>query len=231
MSSSLMQQHNERSNDVKFRIAMKSDRERISEFNHKHFYPGEPITLGSKIGHPTDGEEKYTLDSIDFGTSIISYTLNCHGQEEIIGVVISEISYPHDIDEMIEEANSIGDDQKHWRDMLNFWIWIDQTADIFNKMNIDRSLHIHSLAVHSAYRGRGLGKVLIKKQIEIAKEHEFPAVCIDCTSVYTMKIAESLGMKSYSWVPYTEIKDDHGQQLFYPPEPHTFFGTYAIHIN
>lgn len=221
---------NDRSGNVKFRIALKTDRERISEFNHKHFYPEEPITVGSKTGIPSEWEETYTLDSINFGTSFIAYTINVQGNEEIIGVVISMIAFPHDIDEMVQEANNCSNEQKNWRDMLNFWIWIDQQANIFKSMNIERSLHIHSLAVHSAYRGRGLGKELVKKQIALAKERDFPAVSIDCSSVYTIKIAESLGMKSYSWVPYTEIKGADGHQLFFPSEPHSFFGTFAIHI-
>lgn len=216
--------------NIKFKISSISDKERINQFNHKYYYPHEPINIGSNFGEPTRDEETFVLNSINHGTSLIAYIENSQGQEEMIAIVLSEILTPPDLDEMIKEEKEIPGDNLNWKEMLNFFIWTNESSNLFNKMNVNQMLFVHTLAVHSDYRNRGLGKLMIKKQIEIAKELLLPALRLDCSNLYTAKMAESLGLQAYTWVPYTEIRNNDGFQIFHPPEPHKHFGTYAMYI-
>ena len=57
--------------------------------------------------------------------------------------------------------------------------------------------HIEDVVVHKNYEGKGIGSLLIKKCIEIAKEYKCYKIILDCNSSKT-GFYEKFGFKSNS---------------------------------
>lgn len=210
---------------ISIRVAQSSDRDVILEFIREHYYKEEPITISHPQSGQTSDDEKFSMSHIEHETVLMAFD-DVTGK--VVGVLIAGPIEPGDADEMIEAAKTT--ETKKWHDILLLLAYLEKKADVLKKFNLNRALHIHVLGVDSEYRGQRIGQQLFSYCFQNAKRLKYEMVVTDCTSIYTIKIAERLGMESISSVTYDGYNKQLGEDLFKPIEPNTEIITFVMKI-
>lgn len=104
---------------------------------------------------------------------------------------------------------------------INICVLNSSKSDICVRFNVPEALHIHGVTVDKKYRGRALGEKLFNECFIVAKDRHYQIVSTDCTSVYSICIAEKLNMELVSTVTYDEYHEKIGMKVFNPIPPHT----------
>lgn len=207
--------------NIAYRVATDNDKAQILEFLREHYYPEEPITIGNKPTQQSAEDEEFSLSTIQYGTTVVA-SLD-HGQ--IVGVLLSSPIEPGDAEQMIDEA--ILCKSKKWSEILMLLAHLEKRANVCERYNVNRALHIHVMGVDKCFRGNSIGINLMKKCMELGKEYGYPITSVDCTSVYSIKIAEKLNMDCIGELAYGDYTDQIGKQIFSPPAPHTHIKTFV----
>lgn len=222
MSSKLEQCHN----GINYRVATSNDREAILDFLRKHYYPEEPITNGREPKRQDTADEEFSLSVIAEGASVVATDpLN---NEKIVGALMAgliETDEAYHIAEMAKESEL--NNNRKWSQILLLLGHLTRCSNIFQRYNVNRSLHIHVMSVDTAYRGKSIGTYLMQMCFDVGKSLGYPIVSADCTNVFSIKIAEKLGMDCVNVMAFSDYKDSNGEQLFNPPSPHTHIKTFV----
>lgn len=202
--------------DIKYATATVEEHDQILDFIRIHYYREEPIT----IGHP---EKKQTADDEKFSMSFLSEHTVFKATDgitgELVGVLISGAIKPGDVEEMLAEAETT--ETKKWSDILKLLAYREGKADVCRRFNVEKSLHVQVMGVDPSHRGKSIGVNLLKFAMAKAKELGFKMLSIDCTSVYSIALAEKLKLECVSVVAFADYRNDEGVVLFNPPSPHT----------
>lgn len=212
------------SSDIIYQVAQVSDRENILNFLRTHYYPEEPITNGNTPKLQDRADEEFSGSVIEHGTSIIAIDPSADGK--ILGAILSGPIHPGEALEMIEESQECASDNKKWSEILLLLAHLEANANIFKRYNIKEALHIHVLGVDKQYRGKSIGVNLLRKCLDVGKSVGYPLAKVDCTSVFSIRIAEKLQMECVYQLAYADYRDSNGKQLFVPPSPHTHIKTF-----
>lgn len=162
------------------------------------------------------------MSVIPYGATIIAIDPT---QDKIVGAVLAGPIKPEEAEDMIEESKHCK--TKKWSEILRLLAHLEERANIYERYNVTKALHIHVLGVDGQTRGKSIGIKLMKKCFEVGKSLGYPLVSVDCTSVYSIKIAEKLEMECIGKLAYSDYKDCNGLQLFQPPLPHVNIKTFA----
>lgn len=191
-----------------FRVAEKADYENNLELLREHYYKEEPITISHpEPGHTKDDEE-FTVSHIFPGTSLVAVDSE---KDQIVGVFLAGEIEHGDAEKMLEDAEK---SEKKWSDIQKLLAYIETKADVLRKFKVEKALHCHALSVHRDYRGNKIGQKLFEKSFENAKKLNFKFLSTDCTSIFSIKIAEQVGMECVSTVTYDEYNKVIGHELF-----------------
>lgn len=117
-----------------------------------------------------------------------------------------------------------------WRDILKFMSHIESKSNVCERFCVTEALHLHGVSVDKKYRGRSIGKRLFNECFNVAKSRNYQLVSADCTSVYSIHIAENVGMKLVSTVTYDEYNNKIGDKIFSPIKPHTEIKSFVKRI-
>lgn len=209
--------------NIAIRVATEDDREKFLKLFREAYYQEEPLTLS----HPTPGhtrdDEVFTVTSqLEHGTCLIAIDEE-NGQ--IAGALAAGPLEDGSAEEMIEAAKTT--ETEKWRDISLFLAYIEKKADLFVRLNIPNAVHIQALGVHRDYRGQRIGERLFQFCFDNAARLNYPLVSADCTSIYSVRIAEKMGMENVSTVTYDEYAERIGRQLFKPREPNLEIKTFV----
>lgn len=210
-------------NNILYRVATIDDRDDVLDFIRKHYYPEEPITMGNEPKLQSTEDEEFSVSVIPYGTTIIA--IDSMQNDRIVGALLSGPIGPDEATDMIDEAKRCTN--KKWSEILRLLAHLEETANIYERYNITKALHIHVMGVDRQMRGKSIGRNMFEKCFEIAKQLNYPLVSVDCTSIFSIRIAEKLQMDCIGELAYTAYKDNTGRQLFRPPSPHTQIKTFA----
>lgn len=206
---------------IVYRIAESTDKDNILRFIREHYYPEEPITIGREPLQQSAEDEEFSLSTIEHGTTIVATDTDTNS---IVGVLLSSPIVPGDADEMIEEAAHCS--SKKWSEILLLLAHLEHKANVCERYKVSRALHMHVMGVNKHLRGHSIGVKLMQKCMEQGKKLGYPIASVDCTSVYSIRIAEKLNMVCISEVAYADYTNDAGEQIFRPPAPHTHIKTF-----
>lgn len=210
---------------ITVRVAVASEYDVILELFREAYYKEEPLTNSHvEPGHTPDDEE-FTMSWIKDNTMIIAVD---DENGKCVGALSAGPIEHGDADQMIEDAKNA--QTKKWREIMLFLAYLEKKADILHRFNLSRALHVHAIGVHSDYRGQQIGERLFKTCFENAKRLSYPMVSADCTSPYSKKIAERLGMQTICIATYEEYNKSVGEVQFKPKEPNFEIKTFAKEI-
>lgn len=207
--------------DIDVRAATESDLSVISEFICRHFNHHEPI----QMFHVRTEEEMDPPPLELMQECIASQTLLlAYGGDELLGVAIAGEITPEAGERDLEMAAGFG---KKGSDVFEMLAYISKKANLCKKLGVSRCLHLHILNVHRDHLCQGIGQRLFKSCDDLGKVKNFPALSVDCTSFFTIKIAEKFHLRCLSTVTYNEYNEHLGKILFIAREPHTEIRSYA----
>lgn len=212
-------------NSIVYRIAVACDYDKILDFIRKNYYPEEPITIGNMPLAQDSADEEFSMSVIPFGASVVA--IDSNKNDEIIGVILAGPIERGEAGHMVEEAKQCALDNKKWSEILLLLAHLEENANIYERYNIDKALHIHVMAVSNKYRGKSIGLNLMENCFNAGKSLGYPLVTVDCTSIFSIRIAEKLHMDNIFTLAFADYKDSTGRQIFSPPMPHTHIKTFA----
>lgn len=212
--------------EIIFRVATESDIDKITEFQRKNFFFEEPINKAyQSTTKDISMENKFVLSLVPDGNVIFGID---SFNDRIAGIVsFGEITRNYS-KESWEESETTTDPT--WRDILKFMSYIEAKSNCCERLKVPASLHIHSVAIDHDYRGRSLGKKLFEKVFEVARDRKYQLVDAECTSVYSSRIAESLGMELIATTTYKEYNEKIGKKMFIPTPPNTDIRSFVKRI-
>lgn len=207
---------------ISYRIAVLADRSELAELLVKHFYPNEPFNCGWVNDDPVPEDIVFTLDTLSQGTSFIALD---GANNTIVGACITGVDEPSSTQAMLDEANRT--QNKKWAQYLRLYARIDSDANIYERFNVQKTFHVHCLAVNGDYRGRSIATKLVAESFATAASLGHKICSINCSSVYTERIAVKLKMECISELDMADIKGEDNERLVYPTPPHTSIRSYA----
>lgn len=206
---------------ISIRVAKDSDYDTVLEFLREYYYKEEVITITHPEPGHTKDDEDFTLSHIKYESVLIATDDN---SGTIAGALVAGPIEPGDADAMEEAAKTT--ETKKWRDISLLLAYIEKKADVLNRFQVPKALHVHAVGVHHGYRGQRIGEKLFDACFTNAKRLNYFMVTTDCTSIYSIKIAERLGMECVSSVTYDEYNRKINEDLFRPIEPNVEIKTF-----
>jgi len=207
--------------NITIRVAKSDDHDAVLNFIREHYYKEEPITISHpEPGHTVD-DEIFSMSHIEHDTILMAFN---NDNDEIVGILIAGPIEEGDADAMLEDSKN---SSKKWGDIMKFLAYIEKKADVLGKFNVDKALHCHILTSHQKYRGNGIGQKLTEYCFENGRNMNYKLMSVDCTSVFTINIAERCGMECISTVTYDEYNEILGERLFQPREPNLEIKTFV----
>lgn len=214
-------------NKISIRVIKEEDHDMAMELFREAYYREEPLTLSHPTSGHTKDDEVFTITAnFKHGTCLVAVD---EENGKFAGVLSAGPIEHGSADELIEAAKTT--ETEKWRDISLFLAYIEKKADMFSRFNISNAVHIQAVGVHRDYRGQRIGERLFKFCFENARKLNYPMVSADCTSIYSMKMAERCGMVHVSSVTYDEYNEIIGRKLFHPVEPNLTIKTFVKHLS
>lgn len=210
--------------EITFRFAEESESDQVLDFLRKHFFSEEPINNAYPIKDESM-EEDFILTLLPERNIIFAVDSS---NDRIAGLAsMGEITENYSRESWEESETTTN---KKWRDILKFMSYIESKSRFCERFSCRTALHLHSVTVDKAYRGKSIGKLLYLECFRIAANRNYHLVTCDCTSIYSSRIAESVGMDCVSTVTYDEYNDKVGDKIFHPIPPHSEIKSFAKRI-
>lgn len=209
------------SDSIFYRIATVDDIEELRVLLTTIFTRDEPFNKGWVNDDPVPEDIEVTL-SEGLGSSFVAIDSS---KNKIVGACMTCVEDRATIRETLKEADNTPN--KKWAEYLRLYARLDLNANIFERYEVDRLFHVSALAVDSDYRGLSIAYTLVQKSFELAKSERFKLCSINCSSIYTEKIAMKMGMECVGALAMADIKDSAGQRLIFPEPPNTHIRTFA----
>lgn len=202
--------------EIIYRVATEADKPTIGKFLLEHFWPDEPTFKAAGV-LPSVEENEDCMKCIDYGTCTIAEDQN----GTIAGVRLAKVRVPSDIEKPAEKPWSQLDK------ILEFLRVIAVNAEVFERYNVDKLLQSMLICVSRDFRGKGIGLKLYSENMELGKKLGYKAYVCDCTSSFSARLCEKLGMECVAALDYSDCLDDNGEQLFKPDSIHDKIRVYG----
>lgn len=208
--------------EIDIKIATLNDLNTVNDFAAEYFHGKEPMQQSHVDKHDKMIPDKISLlDCIKSETTLMAFT-----EKRFVALLVAGKSLRTEGESNFDSNKCMK--SKKSTDIYRFLSYIEGRADYFNRLNVSYTLHINAICVHPDFQGRGIAKELVGFCIDNGRSKNFPAVSVDCTNYFTIKIAEQLGMKCLSTLTYNEYNKHIGEDLFIPTKPHTVIKSYAM---
>lgn len=214
------------SKSIIYRAATVDDSCELQELFNTHYYPNEPITVGWINNDPVPEDLASTLEVLDEKMSIVAVD---EATNRIVGACIAGVDTRNDIENIIDEAKKTAN--KKWSQFLQLYARIRHESKIFEKFNVDESFHVHALVVDANYQNNSIGTKLMEGCFKLAESLDYKICSVNCSSIYTSKIATKLNMQCIGSIAMDSVMDEDERRLIYPPEPHTHIISYAKRLS
>lgn len=211
--------------EITFRTANESEHDVVLQFLREHFFSEEPINNAYPI-RDESMEEDFILSLLPEGNII--FAIDPSSNNRIAGLAsFGEIttSYAQETWELSETTTN-----RKWKDILKFMAHIEAKSNVCRRFGVTVALHLHGVAVDKEYRGRAIGRRLFNKCFDIAASRGLLIVSADCSSIFSIGIAQEVGMECVSRVTYDEYHEKIGERIFFPIAPHHEIKTFVKKI-
>ncbi|XP_017859913.1 PREDICTED: dopamine N-acetyltransferase-like [Drosophila arizonae] len=202
-------------NGIRIRSMTLDDYKEVKELLGRTFYLDEPLCMISGKNMQTHFEQEqdaYHLSMVEQNTCVVA--VDESESNRIVGVVLAGAQVPSDLENHRLMADKYGKFYK-------FMSEIETEVNIFKRHGVSRVLYSHITAVERSMRGRGLGTRLTTAAMEVGRTMGFPLFVAYCTSFYSARQKQALGMQCIHAVAYADYKNERGEVVFEPPAPHT----------
>ncbi|XP_034474218.1 dopamine N-acetyltransferase-like [Drosophila innubila] len=214
---------------ILIRIMSVEDYKQVKIFMGGNFYNGEPLCASSgedvQKCHEKENDE-YHISMIEQGTCLLAVDENNGGR--IVGLVLAGCQVPSDLEKHRKEADEM--EQNTWGRIAVFLSEIERKVNIFERYGVSKLLYSHITNVDASMRGKGLGARLAAALMEVGRSKGFPMMVAYCSSFYSARQKQALGMECIYEHAYADYKDANGQVVFKPAAPHTHLRLMVIKL-
>ncbi|XP_023175156.2 dopamine N-acetyltransferase-like [Drosophila hydei] len=214
---------------ILIRIMQVSDYPNVKIFMADNFYNGEPLceTAEENVQKCYEKEnDEYHISMIEEGTCLLALDQNNAGR--IVGLVLAGPQIPSDLEKHRQEAAEL--EPNFWGRIAVFLSAVEIEANLFKRYDVPKLLYSHVTNVDATMRGKGLGARLAAALMEVGRSKGFPLMAAYCTSYYSARQKQALGMECVYEKAYADYKDANGQVVFKPAAPHTHVRVMAIKL-
>lgn len=205
---------------MQVRVATPDDFVKVLEFIRIHYYLEEPLTVGVEPKQQDQHDEEFNMSNISHGTSVVAME-----GDDILGVFLAGPKYSDEAQHIKEESEKLAGSK--WSKILGILYLCEVGANVFERFGVEKAVHGHVLTVHKDARGKNVGGRIVEKVCEVAKDKGFQLFTTDCTSFYSAKLMERLGLVLVNELDYKDYRDSNDRQVFNPPEIHDSIKTFA----
>lgn len=209
---------------LEFSVAQPEDYDSVVDFVVEHYYKDEPMS-NSYIydSSPAHDDVEFSVSFLFQGMAVKAVDMDCGNR--LVGVSIANPVYPGYVQDLLDAAEQAK--TQKWRDSLKLLARLQQSVNVLQRCNVSKCYDIEIVAVHPEYRGRSIGSRLFEEQFKRGRQLGYPVASADCSSYYSARIAERVGMECVGRLAFSHYKDDHGVQLFQPKAPHVEIQTFV----
>ncbi|XP_071634644.1 arylalkylamine N-acetyltransferase 1 isoform X1 [Temnothorax longispinosus] len=206
--------------DYHIEIINKDDKLKVLKFLRRFFFRDEP--LNQSIQLIPEGEDSTCMELEDYCShSSLENNLSLmavSASGAIVGVLLNGKMDPpsNEEPEYIQSCKNA-----KFKKILRLLHHIDKGVNINGQYRDFNVLEVRIISVDTNWRGKGVGKTLIEKSMEIAKEQGFHYIRADCTSFFSGKLCARLGFDAIYNLNYNDYVDEDGKPIFSPASPHT----------
>ncbi|XP_037709592.1 dopamine N-acetyltransferase-like [Drosophila subpulchrella] len=214
---------------ITIRIMTVEDYKNVKAFMKDDFFLSEPLcqSTGESVHQQNEKDnDEYHLSMIAQGTCLVAIDENNGGR--LVGFVLAGAQYPEDIEQHRIEAEAM--EQHTWGRICILLSKIEREANIFERFGISKVLYSHITSVDKSMRGKGLGSRLATTLMEVGRSKGFPVMVAYCTSFFSARQKEALGMQCIHSLTYADYKDAQGRPIFTPAAPNTMARVMAIKL-
>ncbi|KAH8404800.1 hypothetical protein KR222_003857 [Zaprionus bogoriensis] len=214
---------------ILIRIMRVEDYPALKIFMGKNFFNGEPLcaSLGENVQSCNEREnDEYHISMIKQGTCLLA--LSEQQNAGIVGFVLAGGQFPSDVEKHRQEAEAM--EPNAWGKISVLLSKVEQEIQLFQRYGISKALYSHITNVASSMRGQGLGSRLAAALMEVGRSQGYPVMFAYCTSYYSARQKEHLGMECIYALAYEDYKDPQGKVIFKPAAPHTHVRVMAIKL-
>lgn len=196
-----------------YRGAELKDHDVVLKFLQDFFFPEECINIAHPIKDDTM-EELFAMSLLPEGNMVMALDKD---SGEFAGLLF----FGTITEDYSKESREEGEDtsNRKWREVLYFMSNLEAKADICRKYKVEVALHLHGVAVSKQFRGQGIGEKLFEECFRQAKQKQIKVVSADCTSPYSVRIAEKLGMELASTFSFDDYHNSVGETIFTKAKP------------
>ncbi|XP_030555595.1 dopamine N-acetyltransferase-like [Drosophila novamexicana] len=216
-------------NGILIRIMTVADYQPVKIFMGGNFYNGEPLcaSSGEDVQKCYEKEnDEYHISMIEQGTCLLAVDENNGGR--IVGLVLAGGQIPSDLEKHRKEAAAM--EPNTWGRIAVFLSKIEIEINLFKRYGVSKILYSHITNVDASMRGKGLGSRLAAALMEVGRSKGFPLMIAYCSSYYSARQKEALGMECVYSIAYADYKDESGQVVFKPAAPHTHLRVMVIKL-
>lgn len=216
-------------NEILIRVIKFHERQQVLDFLRVHYYLEEPLTTGSEPQQQDKEDEDFNMSNIDQGTCLMAVEKDAtSSQEKIVGALMAGPKGPDEAEHLFKEAANLGPTK--WGHILQFLACVERDANICQRFNVQKVLHVHVLGVNGKMRGQNIGRRLVEKVLNLAKCLDYEIVAADCTSFYSARLFERMGFECINVKYYKDYINEYGKQVFKPKMPHECVKTFALKL-
>ncbi|XP_026730350.1 dopamine N-acetyltransferase-like isoform X2 [Trichoplusia ni] len=186
------------------------DKERMLKFLRRFFFRDEPMNLAVNLLETPECRclelEEYAASTLEDGVSVAAVDEN----GEYVGVIINGLARREEADytDKSEECPNA-----KFRRVLRVLSHLEREARIWDKLpeSCNLVMEVRIASTHTAWRGRGLMRVLCEETERIARSLGAGALRMDTTSAFSAAAAERLKYKKIYSTLYADLP--------YAPQP------------
>lgn len=200
------------------KVAEEIDAVEIYNFKKVHFDTSEPVRVSHVniiCGHR---DIKHLLRHVKNKNVLIAVESSSNN---LVGFSICEM-----VDEKVKSEGIETEDQA-LQDLISFFAFVEEKSKIHQRFGVEEHFKILVVSVHRDYARQGIATKLFKASLDLGKSKNSKLISVDCSSKYTAKIAENMGMELITTVTYDEVNNHLGKQLFIPKPPHNDVKTFV----
>lgn len=214
---------------ILLRIMRMEDYPQVKIFMEENFFNVEPLNadlgLDPKNYHNSK-IDSYQISLIEQGTCVVA--LDEQNDGKLVGFVLAGEHTPEDGEKIRQDAAATGHNIEGR--ILALLSMVDVKVKLFERYGISKALYSHVTNVDDSMRGKGLGLRLAAALMEVGRSKGYPVMFAYCSSFYSARQKEQLGMECIYQLAYTDYKDEKGEMIFKPPHPHTHIRAMVIKL-
>ncbi|KAH8282530.1 hypothetical protein KR054_008204, partial [Drosophila jambulina] len=216
---------------IAIRALTPDDFEEVEAFLAVHFFKQEPLML---IPQSDPAQSAVIPEESELHRSLLPQGLSLaaidrSNGDRIVGVVLAGELVPEDLEREFQEV-----ERKEVKCLLDkihkFLAGIERRANIFKHFGVERALYLYMLGVDTSVRRQGVGSRLVSATIELARERGYPVMASTCTNLHSTRLMTGLNMEVVLSQDYADYKDERGEVILRPADPHTKASVVGIRL-